>query len=281
MSSARAPLLSSFRWRCLGASVSGVRHKRHNQPCQDAFGYRLLSAPAQTGAQETRYPGELVVAVADGAGSAPFAKEGAHAMVESALAAVVACWERYRPTSRKAWRLVITQAFSTAQHELALRAAAVGHPPRDYAATLLLAIVSEELLVCGLVGDCALVITTGTEQYVSLCKPQRGEYANTTYFATHHDLAQRLDIQLIEQPIAQVALFSDGLLSLAMNIAENQPYAPFFAPLFAFATQTADGAADQAKAEQTLAAFLDSERVNQRTHDDKTLVLITHAILNE
>lgn len=249
----------SFAWRCIGVSVTGVKHKRDDKPCQDYFGYRFLPT------------GELVVAVADGAGSAPLAQEGAHAIVESALAAVTTSWERYCPASRKAWRDIVTQAFHRAQHRLTLRATAAGQPPRAYAATLLLAIVSPELLVCGLVGDCALVITTDAEEYMSLCQPQRGEYANTTYFATHHDLAQRLDVQLIERPVDQVALFSDGLLTLALNVDENQPYAPFFTPLFAFAKE----ATDEAQATQALATFLDSERVNQRTHDDKTLVLVT------
>lgn len=248
-----------IHWRCIGASVMGVRHKRDGKPCQDYFGYRSLRT------------GELVVAVADGAGSAPLAQEGAHAIVESALATVTATWERYRPASRKAWRDVVTQAFQVAQHRITLRATAADQPPRAYAATMLLAIVGQELLVCGLVGDCALVLATGEEEYQSLCSPQRGEYANTTYFATHHDLAQRLDVQLIERRVDQVALFSDGLLNLALNITENQPYAPFFTPLFAFAKE----ATDETQAGQALATFLDSERVNQRTHDDKTLVLVT------
>lgn len=262
---------SPAQWRCIGASVIGVRHKRDDKPCQDCFGYRLLNAPAREGAHQPLSTNALVVAVADGAGSAPLAQEGAHVMVESALAAVATRWERYRPASRKAWRDLVTQAFQIAQHQITKRAAAAGQPPRAYAATLLLAIISQETLVCGLVGDCAVVIATGAEEYQSLCEPQRGEYANTTYFATHHDLAQRLDIQLIERRVDQVALFSDGLLNLALNIAENQPYAPFFAPLFAFARE----ATDEAQAAQTLATFLDSERVNQRTHDDKTLVLVT------
>jgi hypothetical protein len=82
-------------------------------------------------------------------------------------------------------------------------------------------------------------------------------------------LAQRRFSPL--RPVDQVALFSDGLLTLALNVDENQPYAPFFTPLFAFAKE----ATDEAQATQALATFLDSERVNQRTHDDKTLVLVT------
>ena len=89
--------MSAEIWRVIGASVSGVRHRREDMPCQDYWGYRTLPT------------GEVVVAVADGAGSAPLAAEGAHAMVENALATIGAIWERYRPASRRAWRDVVTQ----------------------------------------------------------------------------------------------------------------------------------------------------------------------------
>ncbi|MBX3010610.1 MAG: protein phosphatase 2C domain-containing protein [Caldilineaceae bacterium] len=250
-------------WRRVGASVIGVKHQRDGKPCQDYFGYQALPG------------GALVVAVADGAGSAPCAQAGSQLVVEQALATIQVAWQRYRPASRKAWRHLIMQAFQTAQQQVKQVATAAGRTPRDYAATLLLAILTEDLLVCGLVGDCAIVAALGNEIYQSLCPPQRGEYANATYFATHHNLAQRLDIQLLEQPIEALALFSDGLLNLALNIGENQPYTPFFTPLFAFARE----ATDEGQTVQALTEFLNSERVNQRTHDDKTLVLITRAAL--
>jgi hypothetical protein len=251
--------MSTESWRVIGASVSGVRHRREGKPCQDYWGYRTLPT------------GEVVVAVADGAGSAPLAAEGAHAMVENALATIGAIWERYRPASRRAWRDVVTQAFQVAQHRLLLRAAAANQPPRAYAATLLVVIASQELVVCGLVGDCAAVGAPQHGALQALCEPQRGEYANITFFATHHDLGEQLAVQLVEGPFRQLALMTDGLLPLALNLEHNQPFAPFFTPLFAFAAEaTSEGAAAQA-----LATFLESERVNQRTHDDKTLVLLT------
>ncbi len=250
-------------WHAIGASVHGVSHARTETPCQDYFATRVLSADA------------LVVGVADGAGSVALAREGANLVVEGALRAVAALWSRYRPASRKAWRELMTTAFTVAQKVVALHASKTGAQPADYAATLALVIVTPELVVCGLIGDCAVVIATDDGQLHSLCKPQRGAYANSTYFATHHRLAARLDIQLWEQPVRHVALLSDGLLSLAMNIERNQPHAPFFTPLFAFAASAAQDAAADGRAVQDLTALLDSERVNQRTHDDKTLVLLT------
>lgn len=252
-------------WRCIGASVTGVSHQRKEQPCQDYWRHCTLPT------------GELVVAVADGAGSALMAQAGAHLVVEGALAAVQALRQRYQPASRKAWRDLVARAFSAAQRTVARHAEQTGYSARDYAATLVLALITPELVVCGLIGDCAIVVATAEDELQSLCQPQRGQYANTTYFATHHSHQERLDLQLWEGAVNQVALFSDGLLSLAMNIEQNRPYTPFFTPLFAFATEAIDGV----EAEQALATFLASERVNQRTHDDKTLVLVTRIAPNQ
>ncbi len=257
--------MSDVNWRCIGASVRGVSHVRSETPCQDYFAYHTLPT------------GELVIAVADGAGSVPLAREGANLVVEGALAAVNALWKRYHPASRKAWRDVVAKAFDVAQKVVALHAVKTGARPSAYAATLILAIVTPELVACGLIGDCAVVVATEDGELHSLCQPQRGQYANSTYFATHHDLGTQLDIQILEQPIRHVALFSDGLLSLAMNIEKNQPHAPFFTPLFAFVAE----ASDEDKAVAELTTLLDSERVNQRTHDDKTLVLVTRTAIDE
>ena len=240
----------------------GVRHQRDAKPCQDTFDYCQLPT------------GELVVAVADGAGSAPLAQEGAQMVVDGALTAVTAKWARYRPASRKAWRDLVYQAFQAAQQGVFHHAVQADQPPRAYAATLLLAIISQSMVVCGLVGDCAIVVAATEGDLQSLCKVQRGPYANTTYFATHHDLKQQLDVQIWEGSAQHVALLTDGLLSLALNIELNQPYEPFFTPLFAFATDVGNTVDDEAVAVQGLTAFLDSDRVNQHTHDDKTLVLV-------
>lgn len=254
--------MSTRGWRCIGASVIGVSHERHDKPCQDYWSHCHLPT------------GELVVAVADGAGSALMAQAGAHLVVEGALAAVQALRQRYQPASRKAWRDLVARAFGAAQRTVVRHAEQTGYTPRDYAATLVLAIVTPEMVVCGLIGDCAIVVAAAEGELQSLCQPQRGLYANTTYFATHHSHQERLDLQLWTGAVHRLALFSDGLLSLAMNIEQNRPYTPFFTPLFAFAAE----ATDSVEAGQALATFLASERVNQRTHDDKTLVLVTRTV---
>ena len=103
---------------------------------------------------------------------------------------------------------------------------------------------------------------------------QKGEYANETVFLTMADALERLEWQTysadtLGSRCAALALFSDGLARLAMQLPSNAPHPPFFKPLFQFARKTKDSA----QASQELNGFLSSERMNQRTDDDKTLIL--------
>lgn len=251
--------MTTAGWRWHGAAVAGSSHARNATPCQDAFAHAQLPS------------GELIIGVADGAGSALQAATGAQLLVEAAVAATAASLAKYRPRSRRAWQVVIKAAFATARTAVLAHAIDNGQPTRDYAATLVLLILHEEGAACGLVGDCAAVILDKRGELVSLCAPQRGEYANSTNFVIQPNGLDQLTVTCWEQEIRNAALFSDGLATLAMNIRENQPFRPFFEPLFAFLA-TSDN--DEDKATTALAAFLNSARVNARTHDDKTLVLV-------
>src|SRR5438874_1519448 len=74
------------RWRVVGTSVPGVRHRRRGEPCQDVF-RRTETAD-----------GTLVIAVADGAGSAEFAEVGARRAVEGAVAGATAALSNGPPS---------------------------------------------------------------------------------------------------------------------------------------------------------------------------------------
>lgn len=245
-------------WRVVAASVQGTSHLQNEMPCQDAYGTQTMPT------------GELLIAVADGAGSASHGGVGAQLAVDSALATLADQFAKYRPASRSAWRRLIAHTFATARMAIETHATEAGQGIRDYATTLLVAIVSAEELTCGLIGDAVAVIRSGDGTYHSPCPPQRGEYANATNFLVQPQAPALLDIQLWPERVQQAAFFSDGLAPLAMNLAHNRPHPPFFEPLFAFLASTDDPEIGRAQ----LAQFLASDRVNARTDDDKTLVLV-------
>jgi len=237
-------------WRAYGASVRGVSHDRTGLPCQDAHGWRLL-------------PGGIACAVADGLGSAPRADAGARIAVAAALDGLTAA----PPEDVTAAQVALTQAFAAARE--ALRAAAADAPLRDFATTLLLAVAVGDGVAVGQIGDGAVVGCWPDGRLETLSLPQRGEYANETTPLTAHEALDSVRVTVWPRPIQALALFSDGLQALALNLASGEPHAPFFAPFLAALAEPFDPDATGAR----LADFLAAPRVCARTDDDKTLLV--------
>lgn len=248
---------SASPWRVVAASVCGTGHRRRDLPCQDASRYAYLPT------------GQLVVAVSDGAGTARRAQQGSAFIAEQAISELKEIVATRSCRDCDEWRDALREAFASTRRALEAHACDAKGDLRDYAATLILVVVDETQTVCALVGDCAAVALDAEGALHSLCAPQRGEYANTTFFLTQPRALEQLEITVLEGPIRGVAVFTDGLLNLATVMAENRPHPGFFLPLLRFALE----AEDMQQAQPRLAQFLDSERVNARTDDDKTLVL--------
>lgn len=244
-------------WRIVGASVEGTSHRARAAGCQDAFASRALP------------DGTLVLAVADGAGSAPRSAEGAARAAEHMVTSVRRMALKRRPVTDDDWARVIRRAFLNARLSVLAVARGARRPPRDFATTLTCAVLTDERLVVGQVGDGLVVARDGNGQLHAPVRPSRGEYANETAFLTMPGMTHALQVAVTPVRGEAVAVMTDGLLRLAAKVPGYEPFPPFFAPLFAFA----DSATDTARSVDALAQFLDSERVNGRTDDDKTLVL--------
>jgi hypothetical protein len=257
-------------WQVTGAAAVGVSHRRAGLPCQDALAWRVLP------------DGTLIAALADGAGSARFSDQGAARAVETALdaleagAALAGDWETLLQAAFDAARqsvldLAAGDENATAPVE-APDDAPAGHAartPRDFACTLTCVVAAPGALAVGQVGDGALVASAAGEPLVTLTRLQRGEYANETHFLVEEDALDQLVIASLDRPVDRLALMSDGLIRLALKMPTQEPHEPFFAPLFRFA----GAATDPAESAAQLVQFLDSERVCDRTDDDKSLLL--------
>lgn len=118
------------------------------------------------------------------------------------------------------------------------------------------------------VGDGAIVLGADGS-YRAVTWPTSGEYANETTFITADAFEDAFECVRWQGPVREVALLTDGLQRLALNYANRSVHAPFFAPMFQ--ALLAAEAPDLLGPE--LERFLDSPAVNERTDDDKTLVL--------
>ncbi len=101
--------------------------------------------------------------------------------------------------------------------------------------------------------------------------PDNGEYVNTTYFDTGDDFQQSFDVRSLSFSPQSIAMFTDGLQRLAITYATKEIHAPFIQPMMRALSTAQGGYAKDFDA--GLRRFLSSDNVNQRTDDDKTLIL--------
>jgi hypothetical protein len=245
-------------WHVIGASVQGTSHIKNDVPCQDMHGCCVLPG------------GVALVAVADGAGSAERSDEGARRAVEVMLTSLEAALQAGMPDGEATWGALLAEAFCQAQRAVIELAEAEDASPRAFATTLTCAVAADEWLATGQIGDGIVVAKGDDGEFFAATLPQHGEYANETFFLTMEEALQQVEIHVYPRSVSALAVMTDGLIRLAIDVTTNEPYRPFFQPLLAFAAQ----AANEQEAHGQLAILLASERVNERTDDDKTIVLV-------
>jgi hypothetical protein len=246
-------------WRFLGASVQGTSHLEKNTPCQDA--HACLQTPNR----------ELLLAVADGAGSAERSQEGAQLAVKQVVSALASALQKDAPDSEVGWQEIIRHAFSKALQAIVELASSSDLSLNTFSTTLACAVVADDWIAVGQIGDGAVVSESENGELFLTVHPQRGEYANEAYFLTMQDGLNYLAYYISKSFVKSVVLTSDGLLRLAFKLPEYEPSSRFFQPLITFTTEMED----KEQAHLQLVKFLNSARINSRTDDDKTLVLAT------
>jgi hypothetical protein len=225
-------------WRALGASVAGAGHRARGIGCEDASAVEVLD------------DGTLLVAVADGAGSAPRSSEGSTRAVSAAMDALLAGAD-------------VCAVLHAARRSL--EPVTAGDRMGDLATTLLVVRASPSGIETAQVGDGAVVLRRDSSLEV-VAPDAKGEYLNETVFLTSDGWLDALRVETVSADgVDAIAVLTDGLQLVALDLATGLPHAPFFAPFFSFVADDGDVA--------QLESFLGSERVGERTDDDVTLVV--------
>lgn len=245
-------------WKLLDGSAVGTSHERRGESCQDYSHARTVGSGESS---------VLAVACSDGAGSASHAALGAKVACLAYVHIASEALEEGLPVSE------VTDQRIRHWHEkvcgrLSLEACLRNLELRDFACTLLTAIASTGGAVFSQIGDGAIIYRDG-DGYKPAFWPQNGEYSNTTFFLTGPDFQERLEVRSLQGEIDELALFTDGLQPLALHYASRTVHGPFFEPMF----ESLRNAQNPEDLEGPLRRFLTSNAVNDRTDDDKTLVL--------
>ncbi len=247
-------------WKVIRASAVGTSHSETGQTCQDA-----CYADVIRGAGNQDY---LVCLVADGAGSAQEGGAGAQLACHTARASIKASVTRLRP--EPLGEIDVKSWVENVRRVIASTAEESGLAPRDYACTLIGAVVAQHGALFFQIGDGSIVASSGNIQGVVFW-PDAGPYANMTYFVTDEDALAHLHICISNSRLDELALFSDGLQRLALSFETQTPHIPFFEPMLNVLRKCTP---DKCPAlDRQLAIFLNSAAINERTDDDKTLVL--------
>lgn len=245
-------------WRFAGARTTGLSHLRTGLPCQDSFACQSL--PHNT----------FVAAIADGAGSAAMAEQGAQIAVDTVLTYLRNSLEE----GRGDFELLLRDAAAAARNAVIDEALYQEADPRIYASTLLAVVLTPKGGGALQIGDGVIVVSDNAEEWTWVFWPQRGEYANTTHFLTDESALDRIEIDVFGPAITDVALMSDGLEPLALHYASQSVHDPFFTGMFQPLLK-AEGTAEISQLSASLEQFISSDRVKSRTDDDVSLILAT------
>jgi Protein phosphatase 2C len=251
--------MTAAGWTWAVACRRGVSHEEADVRLQDACKCFIGRADSKP----------LVIVVSDGSGSAAFGGEGA-SLVCRAL--TVSARQYFATADALPPDELLEGWLDDVRALIGGVASRRNLAPRDFAATLILFISSGLESVVLHVGDgCAVLKDEDTNTWIAPSWPYHGEYASTTAFVTDEPRPKSCIVRHLK-PIAAVSVFSDGLERLALDLKARQPFAPFFDSVIAPVVGSALIGKDS-ELSGKLDSFLDSDGVNSRSDDDKTLVL--------
>lgn len=250
-------------WRAIARSAIGTSHLKQQIPCQDYGSYKILNDV-------------IIGAVADGAGSAEYADVGAKLAVKTALEYLTYLHNQNsfwglnpQPLSEEAAREIFTKIFDKVVTSLEKQAENQDYYIEDLACTLLLFVATPNWVAAMQIGDGFIAVRCQQEPHQLLFSPDKGEYINETTFVTSANALDGMQVCVRVGKQEFICAATDGLERVAIRLNDWTPFVPFFQPLEEYFREISDPEQE----DEYLMSFLDSDKLNARTDDDKTLLL--------
>lgn len=260
--------MDALNWRIAHASAVGLAHINQNTECQDRFACQTVKTASE---------GEVLIAVvADGAGSTTDGQIGAEIACETFVEQIGGFLAMKDASVKSLSEDFGRRWISYFQQKIAERAEQNKKELRDYASTLVGACIGESSAAFYQIGDGGIVFSASgaSASYRFAIAPVESEYVNVTDFITDETAAERLRFELVEEPVEDLILFSDGIYAVAVNYQKGAPHEPFLMPMIAPLRNgnSANGLNEK------LENFLSSPKINEKTDDDKTIILASRAV---
>lgn len=239
-------------WIDINRSAIGTSHIRSSSPCQD------YCASSRRGER-------TFVALADGAGSAKHSDDGSALAVECVLRLL---YDYTGPLESLADGKAVSRWLEVIQALITIEAYERDAKPKEYASTLLFAAFEGNAGYFWQLGDGAWLVSDGRSTHAATW-PSNGEYANETVFVTSRRAIDSWSHSYFSYVTGAIG-FTDGLETFFIDFANSRPNARLARRFFSALEQRPHHAAVEEQVNQ----FIDSQLVNDRTDDDKTLCLV-------
>jgi Protein phosphatase 2C len=255
-----------MQWQAVGISAIGNDHRVQKLPCQDAAKYKTDS--------ENQI---IIGAVSDGMGSARRSEVGSNLAVKTALSQMedMNCWQ-IQPSDEKC-RDIFCSLLEKVQASLRKEAENEGYSLKDLACTLLVFVATPTWLAAMQVGDGLIVVRSRDDNnYQLLFRPDKfgKKYPNYTTPVTSSNAEHEMQFDVKSGCYEFICAATDGIENISLLKSEGwKPLNGFFKPLEEQIMLSARSLADKEKA---IDNFLNSEKINQETDDDKTLLLCAY-----
>jgi hypothetical protein len=238
-----------------GVTVRGPAHVKAKTRCQDAHRTFVLDS------------GTVIVAVADGVGSAERSDVGARFATHYAVDHLI---EQLSTAGDRSVGDVMLGAVTATRDRLYSYAEQTETDLRSLACTLLIAVLRDGAAYMAHVGDGAIVARQAGK-WVVASEPEQTTYVNYVTPLTSTNWRQACRIKAVSE-VEALCLFSDGIERTCVS-RDGQDYVVnegFFGPIYEAATR----ASSVEDATRRVASTLDGPRLAAASDDDKTLVMV-------
>lgn len=273
----------------IAATMAGTRHRNENKDNQDVIFIFDLPKPFSA----------RIIVLADGAGSAKNALEGA-TFASKAIANYLSHFWIWLNDSefvstpganffdlknhfhtayldedndihkkRLFWKVFFKSALIDTIERIGLYAQDNQFSIKELATTITCVMTSPYGCAAVQIGDGAMVSGTSESSWDLSLPPFHGTHQNETIFLTSTFALNFTRFFYQEDVPPIIILFTDGLERLALTSPQSTPYMPFFRPFWNYAKHI------ETQGINPLLQLLTSSRLQDRTDDDITMVLIS------
>ena len=240
----------SDKWNFAGLLRQGETHRVERTACDD------YAKAVELG------DGTFVAVVCDGAGSAAKGGIGSRVCAEKFIDYVTLRCDGEALTVED-----IKQGFCHARAGLETEAVKHQLPIEAFASTMVTVTCLAESTIFAQIGDGFAVANFADGRLEMPLIPDRGEFANQTYFLTSQNWIETLQVATITEPCMGCTLSTDGLQNILIT-RDQRPYEPFFTKMFGHTKNL-----QSTQIETSLRDFLSSNLVNSKVSDDATIII--------